>query len=92
MLFIENSKKFASCKAARCETFQIKELNVSKSLKNLAQIFFEILLNNLNTHDQIEHLINFMKKKMSRIDCMYNMSQDEFIAFRNYIANSLKKN
>ena len=32
------------------------------------------------------------KKKTSRIDCVYNMSQDEFVVFRNYIANVLKKN
>ena len=51
-----------------------------------------MLSNNLNTHDQIEHLIDFIKEKTSRIDCVYNMSQDEFITFRNYIANVLKKN
>ena len=55
-------------------------------------MFFEMLLNNLNTHDQVEHSIDFVKKKTSRIDCVYNMSQDEFIMFRNYIANALKKN
>ena len=50
-----------------------------------------MLLNNLNTHDQIEHLIDLIKEKMSCIDCIYNILQDEFIAFRNYIANVLKK-
>ena len=92
MLFIKNLKKFASCEAARCETLQIKKLNVSKSFKDFAQMFFEVLLNNLNTHDQIEHSINLVKKKTSRIDCVYNMSQDKFAAFQNYIANILKKN
>ena len=43
-------------------------------------MFFEMLLNNLNTHDQIEHLIDFMKEKTSRIDCVYNMSQNELVA------------
>ena len=81
MLFIESSKKLVSCEAARCEILQIEELNVSKSLKNLAQMFFEMLLNNLNTHDQIEHSIDFVKEKMSRIDCVYNMSQNKFVAF-----------
>ena len=51
-----------------------------------------MLSNNLNTHDQIKHSINLVKEKTSRIDCVYNMSQDEFAAFRNYIANVLKKN
>ena len=51
MLFIENLKKFINCEIARYKIFQIKKLNVSKSFKNLAQMFFEILLNNLNTHN-----------------------------------------
>ena len=54
-------------------------------------MFFEMLSNNLNTHDQVEYSIDFMKKKTSRIDCVYNMSQNELVAFRNYIANALKK-
>ena len=36
MLFIKSSKKFASCEIARCKIFQIKKLNVLKSLRNLA--------------------------------------------------------
>ena len=92
MLFIESLKKFASREIARYKTFQIEKLNVLKFFRNFAQIFFEILLNNLNTHDQIEHSINFVKEKMSRINCVYNISQNEFVAFRNYIINVLKKN
>ena len=91
MLFIENSKKFISCKVARCEILQIKKLNMSKSFKSFAQMFFKMLSNNLNTHDQIKHSINFVKKNTSRINCVYNISQDKFIAFRNYIVNVLKK-
>ena len=92
MLFIESSKKLASCEAARCKTFQIEKSNVSKLLKDLAQMFFKMLLNNLNTHDQVEHSIDLVKEKTSRIDCVYNMSQNELAALRNYIANVLKKN
>ena len=92
MLFIESLKKFASCEVARCKILQIKKLNVSKFFKNFAQMFSEMLLNNLNTHDQVEHSINLVKEKTSRIDCVYNMSQNEFIAFQNYITNVLKKN
>ena len=55
-------------------------------------MFFEMLLNNLNTHDQVEYLINFVKKKTSRINCVYNILQNKFVALRNYIANVLKKN
>ena len=92
MLFIENSKKLANCEAARCEIFQIEKSNVSKSFRNLAQMFFEMLSNNLNTHDQVEHSIDFVKEKTPRIDCVYNMSQNELVALRNYITNALKKN
>ena len=92
MLFIESSKKFINCEAARCEALQIEKSNVLKFFKNFAQMFFEVLSNSLNTHDQIEHSIDFMKEKTSRIDCVYNMLQDEFVALRNYIANVLKKN
>ena len=74
ILFIESLKKLASCKAARCEVFQIKESNVSEFFKDLAQMFFEVLLNNLNTHDQIKHSIDLVKKKTPCIDCVYNMS------------------
>ena len=55
-------------------------------------MFFKTLSNNLNTYDQIKHLIDLVKEKTSRIDCVYNMSQNEFTALRNYIANVLKKN
>ena len=92
MLFIENSKKLASREAARCKIFQIEKLNVSKFLKDFASMFSEMLLNNLNTHDQVEHSIDFVKEKTPRIDCVYNMSQDELVALRNYIVNVLKKN
>ena len=65
---------------------------MSKSLKDLAQIFSEILSNNLNTFDQLEHSIDFVNEKTSRSDCVYNILQDELIALRNYIVNALKKN
>ena len=81
MLFIENLKKFVNREIARCETFYIKKSNVLKSLKNLARMFFEMLLNNLNMHDQVEHSINFVKEKTSRINYVYNISQNEFITF-----------
>ena len=51
-----------------------------------------MLSNNLNTHDQVEHSIDLVKEKTPRIDCVYNMSQNELIALRNYIADALKKN
>ena len=90
-LFIESLKKFANCKTAYYKFLQIKKSKVLESLKDFAQIIFKILLNNLNTYDQVEYLFNFINEKTSRIDCVYNISQDKFVAFRNYIANALKK-
>ena len=55
-------------------------------------MFFEMLLNNLNTHDQVEYSIDFVKEKTPRIECVYNISQNELVALRNYIADALKKN
>ena len=55
-------------------------------------MLFEILSNNLNTHDQVKYSIDFVNEKTSRIDCVYNKSQDKFFAFRDYIVNVLKKN
>ena len=63
-----------------------------KNFKNFAQMFCKILLNYLNMQDQVEHSIDFVNRKTLRIDCVYNMLQDNFIAFRNYIVNALKKN
>ena len=40
ILFIKNSKKFINREVTRCNVFQIEELNMSKFLKDLAQMFF----------------------------------------------------
>ena len=61
-------------------------------LRNLAQMFFEMLSNNFNTHDQVEHSIDLVNEKTLRIGYVYNMSQDELVALRNYIADALNKN
>ena len=65
---------------------------MSEFLKNLAQMFFEILLNNLNIYDQVKQSIDLVNEKTLHIDCIYNILQDEFVAFQNYIVNALKKN
>ena len=36
----------------RYDTLQIEKLNISKLLREIAKIFSEILLNNLNTYDK----------------------------------------
>ena len=54
-------------------------------------MFFKILSDSLNMHDQMKHFINLMKSKMSCIKSIYKMTQDEFIAIRNYLDSMLKK-
>ena len=54
-------------------------------------MFFEALSDNLNTHDQMKHFIKLMKKKLSRIDLIYKMSQNEFATIRDYLISALKK-
>ena len=71
---------------------QIDESDISAQLQSLEEAFFEVLFNNLNTHDQMKHLIDLIESKMSRVDLIYNMSQNELVAIREYLANALKKN
>ena len=54
-------------------------------------MFFKALFNNLNTHDQMKHFIKLMKKKLSRINLIYKMSQNELVIIRDYLINALKK-
>ena len=54
-------------------------------------MFFEALSDNLNTHDQMKHLIELMKRKLSRIDSIYKMSQNELATIRDYLISALKK-
>ena len=54
-------------------------------------MFFKALSDNLNTHDQIKHFIKLMKKKLSRIDLIYKMSQNELVTIRDYLISALKK-
>ena len=51
MLFIENLKELLNRETTYYETFQIKKSKMFESLKDFAQMFFEMLSNNLNTHD-----------------------------------------
>jgi len=54
-------------------------------------VFSKILSDSLNMHDQMKHLIDLMKSKMSHIESIYKMIQDEFAAIWDYLNNALKK-
>jgi len=54
-------------------------------------VFSEIFSDSLNTHDQMKHFINLMKNKMSCIESIYKMIQDELAAIWNYLNSALKK-
>ena len=70
---------------------QIKKFEIFVSIQNLTKMFFETLSNNLNTHDQIEYVIDFIDNQISRIKSCYNMSQDKLSAIREYLFTALKK-
>ena len=87
-----STSQLAKSKVARCDAMQIDESDISTQLQNLEEAFFEILSNSLNTHDQMKHFIDLIESKMSRVDLIYNMSQNELAAIREYLASALKKN
>jgi len=54
-------------------------------------VFSEILSDSLNTHDQMKHLIDLMKSKMSCIEFIYKMTWDELAVIRDYLNSALEK-
>ena len=77
--------------AMRCGTMQNKNIEIFKQLKNLSEIFSKKLFYQLNAHEKMKHLINFINNKTSRLNSIYNMSQNEFAVIRNYLNDVLKK-
>ena len=71
---------------------QLNDLVVFEKLKSLSEIFLEELFDNLNTHDQIEHFINLLFKKLLKKGLIYNISHDKFTTIKNYLNNAFKKN
>ena len=88
---LSQQKKTFYDKTMRYDVTQLNDFIVSEELKSLSEIFSEKLFNNFNTHDQIEHFINLLFKKLFRKDSIYNMSHDEFVAIKNYLNNAFKK-
>ncbi len=54
-------------------------------------MFSEIVSNSLNMHDQMKHFIDLMKSKMSYIESIYKMIQDELAVIQDYLDSALKK-
>ncbi len=54
-------------------------------------MFSEILSDSLNIHDQMKHLIDLIKSKMSYIKSIYKMTWDKLAAIWDYLDNALEK-
>ncbi len=68
----------ADHQTARCNALQAKESKILFAIQDLKKVFSEILSDSLNMHDQMKHFIDLMKSKMSRIEFIYKMTQNEF--------------
>ena len=68
----------------RCKTLKIKEFELFKFIKNLINVFFEILFDSFNTYNQIKYIINLKNEQMFKFEFIYNMSQNEFATIREY--------
>ncbi len=81
----------ANHQTAKCNALQAKELKIFSAIQDFKKVFSEILSNSLNMHDQMKHLINLMKSKMSCIKFIYKMTQDELAVIQDYLNSALKK-
>ena len=91
LLFTYDLSQNADHQTARCNALQAKESKILFAIQDFKKVFSEILSNSLNMHDQMKHLIDLMKSKMSCIKFIYKMIWDEFIAIWNYLDSALKK-
>ena len=92
MLFLIQNYAYRKRNVVRCDALQInRNDNIFKKIKEVIDVFFKTFSNNLNTHDQIEHVIDLQSNKLFRREFIYNMSHDELIVIRNYFENALIK-
>ena len=91
LLSTDSLSQYENRETTRCETLQSKEKKISSSVKEFAKMFSKTLFDSLNTHDQMKHAIDLIDDKMSRIESIYNMSQNELRAIRDYLTSALKK-
>jgi len=91
LLLTDNLSQNADHQTAKCNALQAKESEILFAIQDLKKVFSEILSDSLNTHDQIKHFIDLMKSKMSRIESIYKMTQDELAVIQDYLDSALKK-
>ena len=92
MFSLIQSYAYRKRNVVRCDALQIdRNDNILKEIKEVIDVFFRALSNNLNTHDQVEHVIDLQSNKLFRRESIYNMSHDELIVIRNYLENALTK-
>ena len=91
LLSTDDLSQNADHQTARCDALQAKESEILSAIQDLKKVFSEILSDSLNTHDQVKHLIDLMKSKMSRIESIYKMTRDELAVIQNYLDSALEK-
>ena len=92
VFFLIQNYAYRKRNIVRCDTLQInRNDNIFKKIKKIIDVFFKTFSNNLNTHNQIEHIINLQSNKLLRYKFIYNMSHNEFIVIRNHFENALIK-
>jgi len=74
LLFTDDLFQNADHQIARCNALQAKESKIFFAIQDLKKVFSEILSDSLNMHDQMKHLIDLMKSKMSCIKFIYKMT------------------
>ena len=74
LLSTDDLSQNADHQTARCNALQAKELKILFAIQDLKKMFSEILSDSLNMHDQMKHLIDLMKNKISCIKFIYKMT------------------
>ncbi len=91
LLSTDNLSQNADYHTAKCNAFQAKESEILSVIQDFKKVFSEILFDSLNMHNQMKHFINLIKSKMSCIESIYKITQDEFTVIWNYLNSMLKK-
>jgi len=74
LLSTDDLSQNADHQTARCNALQAKESKILFAIQDLKKMFSEILSDSLNMHDQMKHLIDLMKNKISCIKFIYKMT------------------
>ncbi len=91
LLLTDDLSQNADHQTAKCNALQAKESEILFAIQDLKKVFSEILSDSLNMHDQMKHFIDLMKSKMSCIESIYKMTQDELAVIQDYLDSALKK-